>query len=68
MILTIYGLGFLVDSFLRMRKGPWSAAFGPIQPNQLEIVIYQPALGINGVRITIQREAQETVVIPQGSV
>lgn len=67
-ILTIYGLAFLLDGFFRMRKGPWLAVFSAISPTQLELSVYQPTLGINGVKITIQREALESVELTQGRV
>lgn len=51
-----YGLFFFLDQHLRVRKGPWVVAFTTNESGFAQIIINQPKLGIENVRVTFLQE------------
>jgi len=53
-ILAVYCLVFVLDGFLRKRKGPWKVSFEKAQPGEVTIRISHEKLNIHDSQIRIQ--------------
>jgi len=51
-----YALFFMLDQYLRTRKGPWEVTFTTNANGYAEIVVQQPTLGLSNVHITFAEE------------
>jgi hypothetical protein len=51
-----YGLFFFFDQHLRVRKGPWVVTFTTNENGFAQIIINQPKLHIDNVRVTFLQE------------
>ena len=53
-ILAVYCLVFILDGFLRKRKGPWNVSFEKGNPGEVVIQISHEKLKIHGAQVRIQ--------------